>query len=86
MEKDTTSFNTNISYNYVNKNQDLTARAVTNAKEERMPMARDLSTVTTITQLAGVLQCTDTVTLVLKTCRCGWVDKARDRVQVCTFV
>jgi hypothetical protein len=70
MEKDTTSFNTNISNYHVNKNQDLTVKAVTSATEERMSMARDLSSVTTITQLAGDLQCTNPVSPVLKTCRC----------------
>jgi len=70
MEKNTTSFSTNISNYNVNKNQDLTVKAVTSATEERMSMARDLSSVTTITQLAGDLQCTNPVTPVLKTCRC----------------
>ena len=52
-KKNTTRFNKNISNYRVNTNQDLTVKSVTNATDERMPMARDLSSVTTITQLAG---------------------------------
>jgi hypothetical protein len=70
MEKDTNSFNTNISNYHVNKNQELTVNMDSNATGERIPMARDLSSFTTVTQLAGDLQCTNPVTPVLQTCRC----------------
>jgi hypothetical protein len=67
MEKDTTRFNTYISnYHVNNNNQVLTVKKVTNATVERMPMARDLSSITTITHLARDIQCTNLVTPVLK--------------------